>query len=81
MVHCSAGVGRTGVIIAVDIGLQCLLNGDKRVDIMRTVSSMRQDRAGMVQTKEQYRFVHQVGRLAALIMHNHNFQITWWLEL
>jgi len=61
IVHCSAGIGRTGVLIAVDIGIQGVLQGDPKVDILRTVSTLRQDRAGMVQTRDQYRFIHQVG--------------------
>ncbi|KAI6649727.1 Tyrosine-protein phosphatase non-receptor type 7-like [Oopsacas minuta] len=60
LVHCSAGIGRTGVIIAVDIGIQAILQGDERLDILRIVSSLRRDRPGAVQTREQYRFIHQV---------------------
>ena len=60
VVHCSAGIGRTGVLIAVDIGIQGILQEDPKVDILRVVSTLRQDRAGMVQTRDQYRFIHQV---------------------
>jgi len=60
VVHCSAGIGRTGVLIAVDIGIQALLQGDETVDVLRVVSTLRQDRAGAVLTRDQYRFVHQV---------------------
>ena len=60
VVHCSAGIGRTGVLIAVDIGIQGILQEDPKVDILRIVSTLRQDRAGMVQTRDQYRFIHQV---------------------
>ena len=60
IVHCSAGVGRTGTLVALDVGIQSLLQGDTKVDILRIVSTLRQDRPGMVQTKEQYRFIHQV---------------------
>jgi protein tyrosine phosphatase len=59
VVHCSAGIGRTGVLIAIDIGLQAILQGDKTVDVLRIVSTLRQDRSGAVQTKDQYKFVHQ----------------------
>ncbi len=64
IVHCSAGIGRTGVLIAADIGIQGILQGDPKVDVLRVVSTMRQDRAGMVQTKDQYRFIHQVSQPA-----------------
>lgn len=60
VVHCSAGVGRTGTLLALDIGIQSLLQGDTKIDILRIVSTLRQDRPGMVQTKEQYKFIHQV---------------------
>lgn len=59
VVHCSAGIGRTGCLIAIDIGIQGILQGDPKIDILRIVSTMRQDRAGMVQTRDQYRFIHQ----------------------
>lgn len=60
MVHCSAGIGRTGVLIAIDVGIQGILQGDPKIDILRIVSTLRQDRAGMVQTRDQYRFIHTV---------------------
>ena len=60
VVHCSAGIGRTGVLIAVDMGMQAVMAGEGKLDILRIVSTLRQDRAGCVQTRDQYRFVHQV---------------------
>ena len=60
VVHCSSGIGRTGVLLACDIGLQAFLQGNPKVDVLRIVSTLRQDRAGMIQTREQYRFIHQV---------------------
>ena len=62
VVHCSAGIGRTGVLIAIDIGLQAVLQGDTTIDVLRFVSTIRQDRPGAVQTREQYKFIHQVRR-------------------
>ncbi len=55
----SAGIGRTGVFIGADIGMQ-QLEETGEVDMLKVVSTMRQDRGGMVQTKDQYVFLHQV---------------------
>lgn len=59
VVHCSAGVGRSGVLLALDIGLQGVLQGHSKMDVLRVVSTLRQDRTGCVQTRDQYRFIHQ----------------------
>ncbi|XP_063678426.1 receptor-type tyrosine-protein phosphatase R-like isoform X1 [Bolinopsis microptera] len=58
VVHCSAGLGRTGCFIAVDIGIQAIKH-DRVVDVLKIVASMRLDRGGMVQTLEQYEFIHR----------------------
>lgn len=58
VVHCSAGIGRTGCFIATSIGMQQLLE-ENMVDVLGIVCAMRQDRGGMVQTAEQYEFVHR----------------------
>ena len=55
----SAGIGRTGVFIAADIGMR-ELEETHAIDILRIVANMRQDRGGMVQTKDQYVFLHKV---------------------
>ncbi|KFD63615.1 hypothetical protein M514_02052 [Trichuris suis] len=60
IVHCSAGIGRTGTFIAIDLilclvrknGLQCT------IDIRQTVQMLRSQRSGMVQTEAQYKFVY-----------------------
>ncbi|XP_029954409.1 receptor-type tyrosine-protein phosphatase H-like [Salarias fasciatus] len=58
VVHCSAGVGRTGTIIALDVLLQQLEN-EQAVDINAFVHRMRLNRPYMVQTESQYVFLHQ----------------------
>ncbi|XP_017274033.2 receptor-type tyrosine-protein phosphatase H isoform X3 [Kryptolebias marmoratus] len=58
VVHCSAGVGRTGTIIALDVLLQ-QLQKEHAVSINDFVHRMRQHRSHMVQTESQYVFLHQ----------------------
>ncbi|XP_053304432.1 tyrosine-protein phosphatase non-receptor type 5 [Spea bombifrons] len=59
IVHCSAGIGRTGCFIAMSI-LCKQLEYERTVDILRTTCQLRLDRGGMIQTSEQYQFVHHV---------------------
>ncbi|XP_034563692.1 receptor-type tyrosine-protein phosphatase H-like isoform X2 [Notolabrus celidotus] len=58
VVHCSAGVGRTGTIIALDVLLQ-QLEKERAVGINAFVHKMRLSRPHMVQTESQYVFLHQ----------------------
>ncbi|XP_048587479.1 hemicentin-2 isoform X1 [Nematostella vectensis] len=57
-VHCSAGVGRTGVFCAVSILIE-RLKAEAMVDVFQTVKQLREQRPAMVQTKEQYEFCYQ----------------------
>ncbi|XP_056643716.1 phosphatidylinositol phosphatase PTPRQ-like isoform X1 [Diorhabda sublineata] len=59
IVHCSAGVGRTGTLIAADILLQTV-NSGKEIDIYNTVLNLRKQRVKMVQTEEQYIYIHRL---------------------
>ena len=56
VVHCSAGLGRTGTFIAIDY-LKKQARTDYIVDVPACVMSLREARAGMVQNLEQYRYV------------------------
>ncbi|KAI5620882.1 receptor-type tyrosine-protein phosphatase H [Silurus asotus] len=58
VVHCSAGVGRTGTLIALDVLLQ-QMDKEEMVNIADCVHSMRLSRPLMVQTESQYVFLHQ----------------------
>ena len=55
VVHCSAGLGRTGVFIVVHTALECHRAG-KKVDIESIVTRLRQQREGVIQTQQQYQF-------------------------
>ncbi|XP_048257511.1 receptor-type tyrosine-protein phosphatase kappa-like [Haliotis rufescens] len=59
VVHCSAGVGRTGAFLALDY-LMDEAESNHRVNVFMCVSKMRQNRMNMVQTVRQYEFVHDV---------------------
>ncbi|XP_066489466.1 phosphatidylinositol phosphatase PTPRQ [Tiliqua scincoides] len=58
VVHCSAGVGRTGVYIALD-HLTQHINDHDFVDIYGLVAELRSERMCMVQNLAQYIFMHQ----------------------
>ncbi|NXY11628.1 PTN7 phosphatase, partial [Pteruthius melanotis] len=64
VVHCSAGIGRTGCFIATRIGCQ-QLKDEGQVDILGIVCRLRIDRGGMIQTSEQYQFLHHTLALYA----------------
>jgi len=57
--HCSAGVGRSGTYICIDILLNKLQH-EKCVDVYGVVCLMRTQRCNMVQTEEQYILIHHV---------------------
>ncbi|XP_016136249.1 receptor-type tyrosine-protein phosphatase delta-like [Sinocyclocheilus grahami] len=59
-VHCSAGVGRTGVFITLSIVLE-RMRYEGVVDIFQTVKMLRTQRPAMVQTEEQYQFCYRAG--------------------
>uniref|UniRef100_A0A663LX98 Tyrosine-protein phosphatase non-receptor type 13 n=1 Tax=Athene cunicularia TaxID=194338 RepID=A0A663LX98_ATHCN len=57
--HCSAGIGRSGTLICIDVVLE-LISRDLDFDISDLVRTMRLQRHGMVQTEDQYIFCYQV---------------------
>ncbi|MPC13088.1 Tyrosine-protein phosphatase 1 [Portunus trituberculatus] len=56
IVHCSAGIGRTGVLILMETA-QCLIEANEPIYPLDIVKAMRDQRAMMIQTASQFRFV------------------------
>ncbi|XP_064536553.1 receptor-type tyrosine-protein phosphatase eta isoform X2 [Drosophila montana] len=58
VVHCSAGVGRTGTFIGLDLIMQ-RLKSESKINIFETVKKLRFQRMKMVQTQQQYTFLYR----------------------
>uniref|UniRef100_A0A4X2KW51 Tyrosine-protein phosphatase non-receptor type n=1 Tax=Vombatus ursinus TaxID=29139 RepID=A0A4X2KW51_VOMUR len=56
LVHCSAGIGRTGVLVTMETAM-CLIERSQPVYPLDIIRKMRDQRAMMVQTSSQYKFV------------------------
>ncbi|GAB9473047.1 hypothetical protein Gpo141_00010209 [Globisporangium polare] len=81
VVHCSAGIGRSGTFIAIDIMLRDIQRAmastsgnmeDKlleALDVQQVVHRIRSQRPGMVQTPEQYEMIY---RYLAAVLSNHS---------
>eukprot|EP01116_Phalansterium_solitarium_P004374 TRINITY_DN15372_c0_g1_i1.p1 TRINITY_DN15372_c0_g1~~TRINITY_DN15372_c0_g1_i1.p1 ORF type:complete len:470 (+),score=161.07 TRINITY_DN15372_c0_g1_i1:68-1477(+) len=72
IVHCSAGIGRTGTWIATSTLLKAVNaafaeNRVPQINVMRVVHNMRQQRMGMVQSLEQFSFIYKT--LLARVKH------------
>ncbi|CAI9733295.1 receptor-type tyrosine-protein phosphatase T-like isoform X8 [Octopus vulgaris] len=59
VVHCSAGVGRTGTYICIDILLNEMLSGEA-IDVLACVTKLREERMHMVQKRIQLEFIYDV---------------------
>ncbi|XP_028441228.1 phosphatidylinositol phosphatase PTPRQ isoform X2 [Perca flavescens] len=77
VVHCSAGVGRTGVFIALDHLIQHIRDHDF-VDIYGLVAELRSERMCMVQNLAQYIFLHQ--STLELLNNKGNSQSIWFVS-
>ena len=79
LIHCSAGIGRTGVVICIYelvTSLQCQLENTEvpSVSVFGTVRKLREQRWGMVATEAQYEFIYRFMDywIAAYIYSNEN---------
>uniref|UniRef100_A0A3B3WHZ6 Uncharacterized protein n=1 Tax=Poecilia mexicana TaxID=48701 RepID=A0A3B3WHZ6_9TELE len=77
VVHCSAGVGRTGVFVALDHLIQHIRDHDF-VDIYGLVAELRSERMCMVQNLAQYIFLHQ--STLELLNNKGNSQSIWFVN-
>jgi len=65
-IHCSAGIGRTGTFCTIHINIHIMRNYFEKygkapqLSIVATILRLRKQRAGMVQTKEQFLFCYQI---------------------
>ena len=57
VIHCSAGVGRTGVTIAVETAMS-LMEQDLEIDPIHILKEMRRQRAVLIQTPVQFLFLY-----------------------
>ncbi|EGD72786.1 hypothetical protein PTSG_04513 [Salpingoeca rosetta] len=69
VIHCSAGVGRSGTFICMDILYEMALDGKEPLNIRHVISRLREQRNFMVQSVDQFRFLYSAVRemLTALI--------------
>ncbi|TSK22776.1 FERM and PDZ domain-containing protein 2 [Bagarius yarrelli] len=76
IVHCSAGIGRAGVLICTDVILSLIERG-LTINVSEIVKEMRLQRHGMIQTKEQYVFCYKVWLdvlQSILLLHGNQWQ-------
>nr|KAF6337309.1 protein tyrosine phosphatase receptor type N [Myotis myotis] len=56
IVHCSDGAGRTGTYVLIDMVLNRMAKGVKEIDIAATLEHVRDQRPGLVRSKDQFEF-------------------------
>lgn len=58
VVHCSAGVGRTGTLIAM-AHLKLLINTNEPLSVFNEIRKMKEQRWGMIYTNSQYDYLYE----------------------
>ncbi|EYC30891.1 hypothetical protein Y032_0004g1834 [Ancylostoma ceylanicum] len=60
IVHCSAGIGRTGSIVLIQHALELLQTNQPLLEICTYLIELRKQRNNSIQTEHQYLYIHQV---------------------
>ncbi|CAJ0608385.1 unnamed protein product [Cylicocyclus nassatus] len=60
IVHCSAGIGRTGSIVLIQHALELLQRNQPLLEICTYLIELRKQRNNSIQTEHQYLYIHQV---------------------
>uniref|UniRef100_A0A1I7UR65 Protein-tyrosine phosphatase n=1 Tax=Caenorhabditis tropicalis TaxID=1561998 RepID=A0A1I7UR65_9PELO len=60
VVHCSAGIGRTGSVVMIEYIMDQLLSGQQIEESDKILVKIREQRNNSIQTDQQYLFVHQI---------------------
>lgn len=60
VVHCSAGIGRTGSVVMIEYIMDQFLSGQQIEESDKILQKIRDQRNNSIQTDQQYLFVHQV---------------------
>ncbi|KAI6170244.1 hypothetical protein M3Y98_01219600 [Aphelenchoides besseyi] len=57
VIHCSAGVGRSGTLVAIEVGFRSLIRA-QQPNMIQLIKDLRAQRSHIVQTEDQYIYVH-----------------------
>ncbi|KAK6733481.1 hypothetical protein RB195_017310 [Necator americanus] len=60
IVHCSAGIGRTGCMVLIQHAMELLHKNEPLLEINGYLLELRKQRNNSIQTEQQYLYVHQV---------------------
>ncbi|KJH47738.1 Protein-tyrosine phosphatase [Dictyocaulus viviparus] len=60
IVHCSAGIGRTGSIVLIEHAMELLHMSAPLLEISTYLTELRKQRNNSIQTEHQYLYIHQV---------------------